>query len=115
VQHGRSGAEPSPLDGLQVEGGLADKKVQIIHRIGGAGYDPTTVPLNSKALAFTRETNPYRTVGAEVPMTEVLERLTAGTNELRVCLGDGVVTGRFLLLNCCRRNAPPAVGEVPAG
>jgi hypothetical protein len=46
---------------LQVEGGLADKKVQIIYRIVGAGYDPTAVPLNGKALAFTREVNPYRT------------------------------------------------------
>jgi len=87
VQHGRSGAESSPLDGLQGEGGLADQKVQIIYRIVGAGYDPTAVPLNGKALAFTREANPYRTGGAEVPMAEVLERLTAGTNALLVCLG----------------------------
>ena len=72
---------------MRVEGGLADKKVQIIYRIGGVGYGPTDVTLNGKALAFTREANPYRTRGAEVPMAEVLERLTAGTNELLVCLG----------------------------
>jgi hypothetical protein len=87
VQHGRSGAEPSPLDGLQVEGGLADKKVQIIYRIGGIGYGSTAVTLNGKALAFTREANPYRTGSAEAPMAEVLERLTASTNEWLVCLG----------------------------
>jgi hypothetical protein len=61
VQHGRSGAEPSPLDGLQVEGGLADKKVQIIYRIGGASYDSTAVTLNGQELSFTREANPHRT------------------------------------------------------
>jgi hypothetical protein len=45
------------------------------------------VTLNGKELSFTREANPYRTGGAEVPMAEVLERLSAGTNELLVCLG----------------------------
>jgi len=49
---------PAPLDGLHVEGKLADKEVQIIYRIGGAGYGPTAVPLNGKALAFTHEANP---------------------------------------------------------
>jgi hypothetical protein len=37
-------------------------------------------------LSFTREANPYRTGGAEVPMTAVLEQLTVGTNELVICL-----------------------------
>jgi hypothetical protein len=45
------------------------------------------VTLNGKELPFTLAANPYRTEGAEVPMAEVLERLTAGTNELLVCLG----------------------------
>jgi hypothetical protein len=53
----------------------------------GAGSRPTAVTLNGKELSFTREANPYRTVGAGVPMAKVLERLTAGTNELLVCLG----------------------------
>ncbi len=53
----------------------------------GAGYRPTAVTLNGKELSFTREANPYRTGGAEVPMAKVLERLSAGTNELLVCLG----------------------------
>jgi 1,2-beta-oligoglucan phosphorylase len=87
VPHGRLGAEPNPLDGLQAEGGLADKKVQILYRIGGAGYDSTAALLNGKTLAFTYEANSYRTGGAEVPIAEVLERLTAGTNELLVCRG----------------------------
>jgi len=78
---------PPVLDGLQVEGELAGRKMQISYRIGAAGYGPTAVILNGKALSFTREANPYRTGGAEVPMAEVLERLTAGTNELLVCLG----------------------------
>jgi cellobiose phosphorylase len=78
---------PASLDGLQVEGELAGRKVQISYRIGAAGYGPTAITLNGKELSFTREANPYRTGGAEVPMAEVLEWLTAGTNELLVCLG----------------------------
>jgi cellobiose phosphorylase len=78
---------PASLDGLQVESELAGRKVQISYRIGAAGYGPTAVTLNGTELSFTREANPYRTGGAEVPMTEVLERLTAGTNTLLVCLG----------------------------
>ena len=58
MQRGRSGTESSPLDGLQVDGKLAGSKVQIIYRIGSAGYDPAAVPLNGKVLAFTREANP---------------------------------------------------------
>jgi hypothetical protein len=38
-------------------------------------------------LSFIRAANPYRTGGAEAPMAQVLERLTAGTNELIVGLG----------------------------
>jgi cellobiose phosphorylase len=78
---------PAALDGLQAEGELAGKKVRSIYRIGGAGYGPTAVILNGQELSFTREANPYRTGGAEVPMAEVLARLTAGTNELLVRLG----------------------------
>jgi cellobiose phosphorylase len=78
---------PASLDGLQVEGELAGSKVQISYRIGGAGCGPTAVTLNGEALAWSREANPYRMGGVEVPMTQVLERLTAGTNELLVCLG----------------------------
>jgi hypothetical protein len=37
-------------------------------------------------LPFTREANPYRPGGAEVPMVAVLERLTVGTNEFVICL-----------------------------
>ena len=61
--------------------------MQISYRIGAAGYGPTAVTLNGKELAFTREANPYRTGGAEVPMAAVLEQLTAGTHAWRVGLG----------------------------
>jgi cellobiose phosphorylase len=77
---------PASLDGLQAEVELAGKQVHILYRISGAGYGPTAVTLNGKDLSFTREATPYRTGGAEVPMAEVRERLTAGTNELIVCL-----------------------------
>jgi 1,2-beta-oligoglucan phosphorylase len=78
---------PAALDGLQAESELAGSAVTIIYRIGSAGYGPTAVTLNGQKLSFTREVNPYRTGGVEVPMAEVLERLTVGTNELLVCLG----------------------------
>jgi 1,2-beta-oligoglucan phosphorylase len=78
---------PAALDGLQAESELAGRAVTLIYRIGGAGYGPTAVTLNGQKLPFTREVNPYRTGGVEVPMAEVLDRLTVGTNELLVCLG----------------------------
>ena len=81
------GLSPALLDGLQVEGELAGSNVQLSYHISAAGYGPTAVPLNGTASAFTREANPYRMGGAEVPMAEALERLTAGTNELLICLG----------------------------
>jgi cellobiose phosphorylase len=78
---------PTALDGLQARVELAGRQVQIVYRIGDTGYGPTAVTLNGQELSFTREANPYRTGGADVPMAQVLERLTAGTNELHICLG----------------------------
>ena len=78
---------PASLDGLQAEVELAGRTVRIVYRLGSAGYGPTAVSLNGQELAFTREANPYRTGGAAVPMAAVLERLTTGTNELRIRLG----------------------------
>jgi cellobiose phosphorylase len=77
---------PEALNGLQAEVELVGRTVHITYRIGNAGYGPTAVTLNGQELSFTREANPYRTGGAEVPMTAVLERLTVGTNELVICL-----------------------------
>jgi cellobiose phosphorylase len=79
---------PASLDGLQAEGELAGRKVRSIYRIGRVGYGPSAVSLNGQDLSFTRAANPYRTGGAEVPMAEVLERLTVGTNELLISLGS---------------------------
>jgi cellobiose phosphorylase len=78
---------PTALDGLQAEVELAGSPVRCLYRIGRAGYGPTAVTLNGQDLPFDRETNPYRTGGAEVPMAEVLSRLIGGPNELVVNLG----------------------------
>jgi cellobiose phosphorylase len=78
---------PEALNGLQAEVELSGRTVHITYRIGHAGYGPRAVTLNGQELSFTREGNPYRTGGAEVSMTAVLERLTVGTNELVICLG----------------------------
>jgi 1,2-beta-oligoglucan phosphorylase len=77
---------PEALNGLQAEVELAGRTVHVTYRIGHAGYGPTAVTLNGQELPFTREANPYRTGGAEVPMVAVLERLTVGTNELVICI-----------------------------
>jgi 1,2-beta-oligoglucan phosphorylase len=78
---------PASLHGLQAETELGGRKLRSIYRISGAGYGPTAVTLNGQELPFSREANPYRTGGAEVPMAQMLERLTVGTNELLVHLG----------------------------
>jgi cellobiose phosphorylase len=78
---------PPSLDGLQAEVDLAGRNVHITYRVGASGYGPTAVMLNGQEVAFHRAANPYRTGGAEVPMAEVLERLTTGPNELIVHLG----------------------------
>jgi len=78
---------PPSLDGLQAEGELAGRTLRTTYRIGEAGYGPTAVTLNGQQLPFTREANPYRTGGVEVPMAAVLQLLTVGTNELLVNLG----------------------------
>jgi cellobiose phosphorylase len=44
---------PTALDGLHAEGALADSKVQITYRIGGAGYGPTAVILTGQELSFS--------------------------------------------------------------
>ena len=53
------------------------------------GFYNTAFVISNRLLGtpMRREANPYRTGGVEVPMAEVLERLTAGTNELLICLG----------------------------
>jgi cellobiose phosphorylase len=78
---------PPSLDGLQAEIDMAGRDVQITYRVGAAGYGPTAVMLNGQEVAFRRAANPYRTGGAEVPMAELLARLTTGPNELIVHLG----------------------------
>ena len=78
---------PAALDGLQAEVEVAGRQVQIVYRIGAAGYGPTSITLNGTALSFTREINPYRLGGAEVPMAEILAQLSASPNELVVRLG----------------------------
>ena len=78
---------PASLDGLQAERELVGRTIRVTYRIEGAGCGPTAVTSTERQLPFAREANRYRTGGAEVPMAAVLERLSAGTNELHVRLG----------------------------
>jgi len=77
---------PKALDGLRADLELVGKQVGVEYCIAELGYGPTALSLNGTALPFQREANPYRVGGAEVPMAAVSERLTDGTNTLRVQL-----------------------------
>jgi cellobiose phosphorylase len=78
---------PKALDGLGAAVVLDGHAVHVRYRIGAAGYGPTAVALNGRALSMTRTVNPYRTAGVMVSMTAVREALAADSNELVIDLG----------------------------
>jgi len=78
---------PKSLDGLRAEMQWDDHLMEITYRIEAAGWGPKGVKLNGADLPYTRGANPYRTAAAEIPMSAVLERLTAGANRLNVHMG----------------------------
>ena len=78
---------PKPLDGLRVEFEWEGHSMKITYRIQDGGCGPKGVKLNGADLPYTRGANPYRMGAAEIPMSAVRQRLTAGTNRLTVQLG----------------------------
>jgi cellobiose phosphorylase len=78
---------PRSLDRLRVEMQWDGRLVEITYRIEGTGCGPKGVKLNGADLPYTRGANPYRPGAAEIPMSAVRERLTAGTNRLTVNIG----------------------------
>jgi cellobiose phosphorylase len=78
---------PRSLDRLRAEMQWDDHLMEITYRIEAAGCGPKGVKLNGADLPYTRGANPYRTAAAEIPMSAVLERLTAGVNRLTVHMG----------------------------
>lgn len=78
---------PKSLDGLRVELEWEGHAMEITYRIQGGGCGPKGVKLNGADLPWTHGVNPYRRGAAEIPMSAVRDRLTAGTNRLTVQMG----------------------------
>jgi cellobiose phosphorylase len=78
---------PHALDGLRADVVLDGRAVRVRYRIASAGYGPTAVVLNGRALSMTRTMNPYRAAGVIVPMTAVRAALAADRNELVIDVG----------------------------
>jgi cellobiose phosphorylase len=78
---------PRALDGLKVGLKWEGHDLEITYRIQGDGCGPKGVKVNGTDLPFTRATNPYRTGAAEIPISAVRDRLTAGTNRFTVHIG----------------------------
>jgi 1,2-beta-oligoglucan phosphorylase len=78
---------PKALDRLHVELRLADQQFDVTYRIGENGCGPVSVQLNGVELPFTRNTNPYRTGAAEIPVETVLQHVNKGSNLLTVHVG----------------------------
>jgi len=78
---------PATLDGLTISMTLAGTQLELVYRIDAKGFGPTKVLLNSRELSFTRGQNPYRTAGAEIPMSTVRDHLTPAVNRIEVWCG----------------------------
>ena len=78
---------PRSLDRLRAELEWEGRWMEVTYRIESAGCGPTRVSLNGSDLPQVRGANPYRPGSAEIPMSAVRERLTAGTNRLTVHVG----------------------------
>jgi cellobiose phosphorylase len=69
---------PKNLDGLQCDYAINGMAVSIVYHItsdavGDTEGGVTRVSVNGKDIAFTRQTNPYRTGGAVIPAGELSE------------------------------------------
>jgi cellobiose phosphorylase len=78
---------PKSLGGLRADVAIGGRAVRVVYRVAAAGYGPSAVSLNGRALPLARADNPYRTGGVSVPMSAVRAALVSGANELVVNLG----------------------------
>ena len=60
---------PRALDGLRARIEVGGVPLEVVYRVGARGHGPTALALDGRALAFEREANPYRTGGAEIPIS----------------------------------------------
>jgi hypothetical protein len=78
---------PAALDGLRVTTTLLRYPVEVTYRIRGSGSGVTALQLNDASLSFTYADNPHRRGAALVVKSEVVNRLRAQRNALRIDLG----------------------------
>jgi cellobiose phosphorylase len=78
---------PPALDGLRVSTTLLRYPVEVTYRIRGSGFGVTALQLNDASLPFTYADNPHRRGAALVVKSEVVNRLRAQRNTLRIDLG----------------------------
>ncbi len=60
---------PRALDGLRAQVEVNGVPLELSYRVGARGHGPVALALDGAPLAFEREPNPYRTGGAEVPVS----------------------------------------------
>ena len=75
---------PLALDGLKVNLRLAGHPVEVTYHIRAAGRGTVRLELNGMQLAFTRESNPYRSGAIRVAMATVTGAMSGSTNRLSV-------------------------------
>ncbi|MGA6927193.1 MAG: hypothetical protein WBY88_16010, partial [Desulfosarcina sp.] len=78
---------PKGLDELQVAMNLGGISFEVTYHIAGSGCGTKALSLNGGTLGFERGENPYRIGAAHIPMADVRQRLTTGTNRLVVDVG----------------------------
>ena len=79
---------PIGLNGLRARWSLFGKSVDVTYEIEGAGCGVTEVIVNDRALAITRDPNPYRQGAARVKRAELLNRLDRTDNRVQLKIGQ---------------------------
>ena len=62
---------PRALDGLRAQLEVNGIPLELVYRIRARGHGPSALTLDGSPIAFERESNPYRTGGAEIPVSSL--------------------------------------------
>ncbi len=77
---------PHSLDGLTALLRVLGFPVTFFYRVKGEGFGPSSIVVNGRPIAFSREENPYRTGGAVISKSGFLALLNTGKNTMEVVL-----------------------------
>ena len=77
---------PAALDGLHAEIEVAGWKFRLSYRIAEYGRGPIRIQCDGQDLAFTRDSNPYRTGAARLPLACLPEGKSNTTVDLLIWL-----------------------------